>query len=131
MNPYPANPLPPSPPSPPAVLTQEERTWAMIIHLSAFAGHFLPIAHLLAPLIIWQIKRETSAFLDDQGKEAVNAQLTVTIYGLVAAVLCIILIGIPLLIGLWVADVILVIVAAIAANGGQAYRYPGILRLIK
>ena len=128
MNPYPADPLPPSAPSVP---NQDERTWAMIIHLSAFAGHFVPIAHLIAPLIIWLVKRETSPFLDDQGKEAVNAQLSVTIYGLVAGVLCIVLIGIPMLIALWVADIIFVILAAIAANSGQAYRYPGILRLIK
>lgn len=112
-------------------LRAEERTWALAAHLSALIGHLFPFAHIIAPLVIWLLKRDTSAFVDDQGKEAVNAQISVTIYGFVAGVLCVVLIGFPLLIGLWIADLVLVIIAAVAANEGRAYRYPFILRLIK
>ena len=115
----------------PLALSKEDRTWGLIVHLSAFAGHIFPFAHIIAPLIIWQVKKDASAFVDDQGREAVNAQISVTIYGAVAVALCFLLIGLPLLGGLYVANFVLVIVAAIAANDGKAYRYPFILRLIK
>ncbi len=58
-------------------------------HLSAFAGHVFPFAHIIAPLVVWLAKRETSAFVDEQGKEAVNAQITFTIYAFVAAACCV------------------------------------------
>ncbi len=103
----------------------------MIVHLSAFAGHLFPFAHVIAPLVIWLVRKDTSSFVDDQGREAVNAQINVTLYGFVAALLCFVLIGIPLLVGLYVANFILVIVAAIAANDGKTYRYPLILRLVR
>ena len=112
-------------------LRKEERTWAMAAHLSAFAGHLFPFAHILAPLVVWLVKKDSSSFVDEQGKEAVNAQISVTIYGAVAVALCFVLIGIPLLAGLYIANFVLVIVAASAANEGRAYRYPWILRLVK
>ena len=115
----------------PLSVTKDDRTWGMAVHLSAFAGHLFPFAHIIAPLVVWQLKKDTSAFVDDQGKEAVNAQISVTIYAAVAIALCFVLIGIPLLAGLYVANVVLVIVAAMAANEGKAYRYPFILRLVK
>ena len=121
-------PVPLTPGLPPS---QDDRTWALVAHLSAFAGHVFPFAHIIAPLVVWLMKRETSAFVDEQGKEAVNAQITFTIYAFVAGVLCFVLIGIPLLLALYVANVIFVIVAAMRANEGRSYRYPYILRLVK
>ena len=120
---------------PPPVLgtfpSKEERSWAMIAHLSAFAGHVFPFAHIIAPLIVWQYKKDLSSFVDEQGKESVNAQISVTLYGAVAVVLCFILIGIPLVAGLYIANFALVIIAGLAANDGKPYRYPFILRLVK
>ena len=115
----------------PATLTKDERNWAMIAHLSAFAGHIFPFAHIIAPLVVWLLRRDTSAYVDDQGKEAVNAQISVTIYAAAGALLCFVLIGLPILLGLYVANIILIILAAIAASEGRVYRYPFILRLIK
>ena len=109
----------------------EDRTWAMVAHLGAFAGHVFPFAHIIVPLVTWLMKRETSAFVDDQGKESVNAQISFTIYFAAAALLCFVLIGFPLLIGLYLANLVLVIVAAMAAHEGKIYRYPFILRLVK
>ena len=105
--------------------------WAMIAHLSAFAGHLFPFAHILAPLVVWLVKKDTSAFVDVEGKEALNAQISVTIYACIAIPLCFVLIGFVILPLLYVANVILVIVAAIAANEGRPYRYPFILRLVR
>ena len=103
----------------------------MAAHLSAFAGHIIPFGHILGPLVIWLMKRDTFAFVNDQAKEALNAQVSITLYGIGAAMLCFVLIGFPLLIGLYFADIVFVILAAIAANDGKRYRYPAILRLVK
>ena len=111
--------------------TKEDRTWGTLVHLSAFVGMLFPLAHIIVPLVIWLMKREGSAFVNDQGREAVNAQITLTIYLVAAMALWLILIGIPLFFGLVAAGIILPIVAAVAANDGKAYRYPFILRLIK
>ena len=127
-------PIPPSVPPSEAPLapapSQEERTWAMAAHLSAFAGHVIPFGHILGPLVIWLSKRESSAFVADQAKEALNAQISATIYAAVAAVLILIVIGLPLLLLIWLLDIILIIIAAVTANDGRRYRYPLILRLV-
>jgi uncharacterized Tic20 family protein len=121
----------PNPAVPPVPTSSEDRMWAMAAHLSAFVGHFIPFGHILGPLVIWLVKRETSWFVADQAKEALNAQISVTIYAFVGALLVLVLIGIPLLLALWLADIIFVIVAALAANEGKLYRYPLIFRLVK
>ena len=116
---------------PPAFPTKEERTLAMAAHLAAFAGHVFPFAHIIAPLVIWMIRRDASAFVNDQGKESVNAQITVTVYAAICIPFCLVGIGFVMLGVLWLAGVILVIVAAVAAYEGRPYRYPLILRLVR
>ena len=114
------------------MMDKDTRMWGMLCHLSALVGYVgIPFGHILGPLVIWLIKREGMPFVDDQGKESLNFQISMTIYGIVAGILCFVLIGIPLLILLLVADVVLIIIAAIKANGGEAYRYPFTIRLIK
>ncbi|MEI8341891.1 MAG: DUF4870 domain-containing protein [Verrucomicrobiota bacterium] len=105
--------------------------WAMLAHLSSFSGHFIPFGHVLGPLIIWIIKKDQYPLVDDQGKEAINFQITFTIYFLISFVLCFILIGFLIVGLLWIAYLILVIVAAIKANEGVRYRYPATIRFIK
>ncbi len=114
----------------PLPVSAQERNWATIAHLSAFIGHFIPFGHIIGPLAVWLLKRDSSAFVADQAKEALNAQLSVTAYASVAGALCFIVIGFPLLFALWLADVVFVIIAAVAAGEGRAYRYPLIFRLV-
>ena len=111
--------------------SKDERTWAMLCHFSAFAGLIFPFGNFLAPLIIWLIKKEELPFVEDQGKEVLNFQISMTIYLLISGMLCIILIGIPIVIGLVIYCFIITIIAAISANDGTPYRYPINLRLIK
>jgi len=118
------------PQSRPGPTGKDDRNWAVVAHLSAFTGHFIPFGHILGPLVIWLIKRGSSPFVDDQAKEALNAQISYTLYAAVAGILVFVLIGIPLLIAIWIADVVLVILAAVAASKGTAFRYPLILRLV-
>ncbi|TKA92971.1 DUF4870 domain-containing protein [Halopseudomonas bauzanensis] len=111
---------------------KDARLWAMIAHLAGFLGYFLPvIGSLIGPLIIWQMKKELHPFVDDQGKEALNFQITVAIAVLVCLLLMIVAIGFLLIWVVGVGAIVLMIIAAIKANEGTAYRYPFCLRLIK
>jgi uncharacterized Tic20 family protein len=111
---------------------KESRLWATFCHLSAMLGLVgVPFGHLLGPLIIWLIKRNDFEFVDDQGKEALNFQISMTIYTLVSLVLCIIIVGFFLLILLLALELIFVILASVKANEGQAYRYPLAIRFFR
>jgi uncharacterized Tic20 family protein len=110
----------------------EERNWAVFSHLAALLALIAwGIGALVGPLIIWLIKKDTMPFVNDQGKEALNFQITVFIAGLVCTALIWVLIGIPLLVALAIADLVFIIMAAVKASEGVAYRYPINLRLIK
>jgi len=124
----PPNPPPAAPPSPPG--TSDERMWAMFAHLSALIGFVIPFGSILGPLIIWQIKKNEYPLVDDQGKEALNFQITMAIAFIVCFILIFILIGAILiwLVGLF--DLIMIVIAAIKANNGERYRYPLTIRLV-
>jgi hypothetical protein len=110
--------------------SKDERMWAMIAHLSAYAGHFVPFGHILGPLIVWILKKDEFPLVDDQGREALNCQISYSIYFIVAGLLIFVVIGIVILPIVWILDVVLVLVAAIKANDGVRYRYPAIIRFI-
>jgi len=78
----------------------------------------------LGPLILWQIKKDMDPLIDDQGKEALNFQITVAIAWLVCMVLGFVVIGFLLMLILVVAALVLTIIGGIKANNGTAYRYP-------
>ena len=111
--------------------TKDERTWAMLSHFSALCMFIFPFGNILAPLIIWLIKKDEMPFVEDQAKEVLNFQISMTIYFIGSIILIIILIGIPILIGLGIFNIIITIIAGIKANDGKSYRYPINLRLIK
>ena len=111
--------------------SKDERTWAMLCHFSTYIGFIFPFGNIIVPLIIWLSKREDLPLVEDQGREVLNFQISMTIYFIISGILCIILIGIPILIGLIIFDFIITIVAAISANDGKYYRYPINLKLIK
>jgi len=110
--------------------TKNERTWGMLCHISTFTGMFIPLGNILSPLIIWLIKKDESPFITDQGKEVLNFQISMIIYILLSLFLIILLIGIPILIGLIIFNIIVTIIGAINANDGKYYRYPITIRFI-
>jgi hypothetical protein len=112
-------------------ISKEERTWAMAAHISAVAGFVFPFGNVIGPLLIWILKKEEFPFVDDQGKEALNFQISITIYILISVVLIFILIGIPALIIIAIFALIMTIIGAINAYDGKKYRYPLTIRLIK
>jgi uncharacterized Tic20 family protein len=119
-----------SPPAAP-VASPNTRTWIVLCHASALLGlffHFL--GHIFGPLIVWLVKRGESTEIDAHGKESLNFQLSILIYDAVAAILCLVLIGFPILILLWVLNTVFVIIASVKASEGQLYRYPFTIRFI-
>jgi uncharacterized protein len=112
--------------------SKEARQWAAIAHASALVGWLgNGIGFLVAPLVVWLIKRNDDPFVDEQGKEAVNFQITMLLAALVGLVLTVVLIGFLILLGVAICATVLPIIAAIKASEGQPYRYPFSLRLIK
>jgi uncharacterized Tic20 family protein len=110
----------------------DERMWAALCHLAAFAGLLAAgLMGIVGPLIVWMLKKDQSPLVDDQGKEAVNFQLSMLIYGLILAPTICLGIGIILLPSLVVLNVVLTVVAAVRANQGIAYRYPLTLRPVQ
>lgn len=109
----------------------EARQWAMFCHFAAFLGMIFPFGNLLGPLIIWQLKKETDPFIDAQGKEALNFQITVSLAMVASMFLMLLVIGFALIGLVAVGALILTIIAGIKANEGVAYRYPFTWRLIK
>jgi uncharacterized Tic20 family protein len=103
---------------------KEQNMWAMFCHLSIFIGFVIPFGNVIAPLIIWLIKKDEFPLVDDQGKEVLNFQISVTIYFIASIILIFILVGIPLLIALGVFVLITTVIGAIKANEGIKYRYP-------
>jgi len=137
--PSPAPPIPSANPPPPSGGTQtpsnDERTWALIAHLSAFAMYFSGVGHIIGPLVVWLLKRDGNPFVEDQAKEALNFQISFTIYAVAAVAVCFtivgLVVGIPILMILPIYHIICMIIAAIKAHEGVAFRYPLTLRLIQ
>lgn len=126
----------------------DERAWAMLAHLSVFAATFIPFGHIFGPLIVWLIKKDEYPLVDDQGKESLNFQISMSIYtiilivvlvaaalGLAAGdsdsdvVISIIAAGAGLLI-IGLLAFIFVIIASIKSYQGERYRYPLTIRFI-
>ena len=131
---------PPAAPPPPVVgaAGAEERQWAMFAHLASLTGLVTGgIGNVVGPLVVWLIKKESMPFVDDQGKEALNFNITVWIIGLALMILTFVTLGlaviltVPLGICVFIAWLVLTIVACMKTNEGETYRYPFTLRLIK
>src|SRR5215470_4517986 len=118
--------------SPPAPSTSSDvRTWCVLCHAAALLGLFFHVlGHIFGPLVVWLMKRGDSPEIDAYGKESLNFQISMLIYDVIALILCIFLIGIPILIGLWILNTVLVIIASLKASEGKFYRYPFTIRLI-
>jgi len=111
--------------------SQEVRQWAMFCHLSALLGIWIPFGTLIGPLILWQMKRESDPFIDAQGKEALNFQITVAIAATISFFLMLVVIGFFLLGLIAIGGLVLTIIAGVKANDGVPYRYPFTCRVIK
>jgi uncharacterized Tic20 family protein len=108
----------------------QERLWAMLSHLLSFVAAYLFLG-FVAPLIVLLVFGSRSAFVRANAVESLNFNLTWLLYGVIAVVLAVVLIGIPILIILGIAYLVLVVVASVKANNGEVYRYPATIRFIR
>src|SRR5262245_3241451 len=110
----------------------DAKMWAMFCHLSAILTMYLLAMGFLGPLIVWLIKKDQSKFVDYHGKEALNFQLNLLLYMLISIGITIATCGIgsPLMIAVGIYGIVMSIIAGIAANKGELYRYPATWRLI-
>lgn len=107
-------------------------TWATLCHVAALTLYIgVPFGHIIAPLIIWLIKKNDFPLVDDQGKESLNFQISMTIYAIIAGLLMYVAIGFALLPILVIAHITLIIIAIVKTNKGEIYRYPFTIRIIK
>jgi uncharacterized protein len=111
-------------------LSSDEKNMAMLGHLSALSGIIIPFGNIVAPLVIWQVKKDTMPFAAAQAKEALNFNITASIAGVVAGLLVLILVGFVLLPIIGIAWLVFTVIAGINASKGENYRYPFTLRLV-
>jgi uncharacterized Tic20 family protein len=113
-------------------MAMSRNTWGMLCHLTALVMYVgVPLGNILGPLIVWLIKKDEFPFVDMQGKESLNFQISMTIYGLIAGALTTVLIGWVFLAVLFIVNIFFIIRASLVANRGIPYRYPFTIRLIK
>ncbi|HWS58454.1 MAG TPA: DUF4870 domain-containing protein [Actinotalea sp.] len=122
--PPPAPAYAPVPPGAP-LSDADQRLWAMLSHIGAIFIGFL------APLIVWLVYKGRGQFVEEQAKESLNFQIMIAIAYVVGSVTSFLGIGLLILLVAWVFSIVFVIIAGIAANKGEAYRYPINLRLVK
>jgi hypothetical protein len=114
----------------PYEVTSDDRTWGIIAHAAALLGLIVPFGNILGPLLVWAIKKDGSQFVADNGREALNFQITWTIFLVIAALLVLVGIGLLLLPLVGLAWLILVVIAIIRASDEQVYDYPLTLDLV-
>ena len=123
--------IPPAGPASAPDLEQQTRQWALCLHLSVLAGLLVPIAGVVVPILIWQLKKAELPGLDVHGINAVNWMISALIYSVVGFILVFVIIGGPLLIVLCVLGVVFPIIAAIKANNGVVWQYPLTIQVLK
>ncbi|WP_298369905.1 DUF4870 domain-containing protein [uncultured Lutibacter sp.] len=123
------------------MITQNDKNYSSITHLSGFAGWLFPFGNIIAPLVLWAAKKNESTYIDAHGKSAVNFQLSILVYCFLLAILivpiAILTLGLGLIaivLGIIPAIIlkfILIISASIRANNGEEYHYPFTINFIK
>jgi uncharacterized Tic20 family protein len=113
------------------VLSETERNWAMLCHLSAFAGFFFPFGGIIGPLICWLSKKDESMWVYTNGRDSLNFQLSLLLYIVLTIPLCFIIIGFPIIAMFVTLKVICIIIASLKASKGEPFKYPLVIPFIQ
>ncbi len=111
-------------------VTRDEKNWAVFTHLAALAGFVIPFGNIIGPLVVWMIKKDEMPFVDHQGKEALNFQITFSIAMTISLILMIIIIGFVTSLVLGIVWLVLVVKAGLSVSEGKVYHYPFTVRFI-
>ena len=112
-------------------LSKDSLNMGMLCHLLAFSGIIVPFGTILGPLIMWLVKKDADPYVDQQGKESVNFQISMMIYTIVSIILIFVVIGAILLPVIIIANIVLTIIGTVKASKGEPWQYPLTIRLIK
>jgi uncharacterized Tic20 family protein len=113
------------------VLSETERNWAMFCHLSAFAGFFFPFGGIIGTLICWLSRKDESDWVNINGRNSLNFQLSLLLYVVLAIPLIFIIIGIPIIIVLGTIKIICIIIGSVKASKGEPFTYPLVIPFIQ
>jgi uncharacterized Tic20 family protein len=119
----------PPPPGQGQLSPDQERLWAMLAHLLSFVAAYLFLG-FVAPLVVLLVFGPRSPYVRAHAVESLNFNLTWLLYAIVGVVLAFLVIGIPILIALGIAYLVLVIIASVRANNGEFFRYPLTIRFV-
>ena len=103
----------------------------MLLHLSLLAGHAVALGGIIAPIVIWQVKKDEMPELDEHGKNAVNWVISFVIYAAISAVLCLVVVGFVLLPAVLILNIVFPIIAAVKASEGRVWKYPLAIQFFK
>ena len=107
-------------------------TWGTFCHVGALSLYLgIPFGHIIVPLVIWLIKKNEFPFVEEQGRESLNFQISMTIYALITGLLAFAFIGFFIFPVLIVLHVVFIVIAIVKTNKGESYRYPFTIRIIK
>ena len=104
--------------------TKNNNNLAVLAHASAFIGMIIPFGNVLAPLVIFLTQKDQNKFVGDNAREALNFQISMTVYMIISAFLALFLIGFFLIAGLIILWLVAVIMAMVKASEGTIYKYP-------
>lgn len=109
----------------------ELNTYCMFMHLGQLAGLLIPLVGWILPILMWTTHKDRSEVVDAHGKNILNWMISVLIFSIIAGVLSVIIIGIPLLIAIWICDIVFIIIGGMRANDGIVWKYPYSLTIMK
>ncbi|MEM9985920.1 MAG: DUF4870 domain-containing protein [Bacteroidota bacterium] len=116
--------------APTTLSSKEERDWVTGVHAAALIGYVFPSAWVFGPLVVWLLKKDESAAVDQHGRDVLNFQISMVIYLAIAALLSIILIGIPALVVIGLVQLVATIIGIVNASQGKRFKYPWALKIL-
>jgi uncharacterized Tic20 family protein len=111
--------------------TPEQKQWGLLIHLSQFLNFIVPFGGIVAPVIMWQVKKDEMPAIDAHGKMIVNWTISSIIYGLFSIPLMFLLVGFFTLFAVIIMGIVFPIIGAIKANNGEFWEYPLTIKFLK
>ncbi len=122
-----------------ATYDDKARTWTMLCHLSALIVLLgIPFGNILGPFIVWLFKKKEYPTVDEEGRESMNFQISMSVYAVIAVVIAVgltpLLVGLlfyPVVAAVVALDIILTIAATVKASDGVPYRYPLTIRIVR
>jgi uncharacterized Tic20 family protein len=111
--------------------SDRERAWVTAIHATSLVGFVIPLGNVIAPLVLWLISRRISPFVDEQGREALNFNLSIVLYAVIAGILILLPVGLVILIATAGMLLVLPVVATIQGARGEEFHYPAAIGFLR